>query len=184
MKRNNKGIGAVVVLLSILVVTAVGFTGYYVWNSQNNDSVSSNDVVSENTDTTNEDSTKSDQPINNENTENTAIVIKELGVQIPYGDAANIVYVFDDQARESMVGSTEASVSFFIKDGLLSDGTCNDLGITLYVLNTQPTEWKYSKVGDKYYVVTGSPSSCGTTDDEKIRNSAIGVINVSNIEAQ
>jgi len=30
----QKGFSAVIVLLSILVVTAVGFTGYYVWNSQ------------------------------------------------------------------------------------------------------------------------------------------------------
>jgi hypothetical protein len=34
MRINNKGIGAVVVLICILVVAAVVFTGYYVWNNQ------------------------------------------------------------------------------------------------------------------------------------------------------
>jgi hypothetical protein len=33
MKKQN-GFSAVIVLLSILVVTAIGFTGYYVWNTQ------------------------------------------------------------------------------------------------------------------------------------------------------
>lgn len=34
--NNQKGFSAVIVLLSILVVTAVGFTGYYVWDTQQN----------------------------------------------------------------------------------------------------------------------------------------------------
>lgn len=32
--KNQKGFSAVIVLLSVLVVTAIGFTGYYVWNTQ------------------------------------------------------------------------------------------------------------------------------------------------------
>jgi len=39
MKQNQSGFGAVEVLLLLLLVTIVGFAGYYVWNNQQDKSI-------------------------------------------------------------------------------------------------------------------------------------------------
>lgn len=72
MKRNNTGIGAVVVLLSILVVTAIGFTGCYVWNSQQENNKENTDIVNGN----NTMDASSNDTIS-------SLTIKELGIIIP-----------------------------------------------------------------------------------------------------
>ena len=52
--KNQKGFSAVVLLLSLILVVAIGFTGYFVWNTQQNKETKSSVAGNE---TTNNDET-------------------------------------------------------------------------------------------------------------------------------
>ena len=89
--KGQKGFSVVVLLLSILVVTAVGFTAYYVWNKKKKKKEES--VVVEPTA-----EVKSENVNNDTKTPDTQkyLVIKEWGVKIPISDNfADLNYRFN-----------------------------------------------------------------------------------------
>lgn len=105
--KGQKGFSAVVLLLGILVVTAVGFTAYYVWNTQNNKKEES--VVVEPTA-----EVKSETVNNNTKTPDTQkyLVIKEWGVKIPISDKfADLNYRFNS-TEDTVTLSTKTLANY------------------------------------------------------------------------
>jgi uncharacterized protein (UPF0333 family) len=97
MKSNSKGTGVIAILLSILVVTAVGFTGYYVWTSQQ-----------EKKDTSDVTNSNNDAAVATTNSVSASLTIKELGIIIPvenWGfiknqDDINSFSVYSDKSKQ------------------------------------------------------------------------------------
>jgi hypothetical protein len=85
MKKQN-GFSAVIVLLSILVVTAIGFTGYYVWNTQQ--------------ESNKQDSQVKQEPLTTNITSPEYINIDSLGIKIP---ASNVSRSFTYEASNDGV---------------------------------------------------------------------------------
>jgi hypothetical protein len=83
MNKQN-GFSAVIVLLSILVITALGFTGYYVWNTQQDKNATTSDTqpavagAKEDSSKVAEQQVKQTLPNNQD-----YLVIEEWGVKIP-----------------------------------------------------------------------------------------------------
>ena len=105
--KGQKGFSVVVLLLSILVVTAVGFTAYYVWNTQNNKKEES--VVVEPTA-----EVKSENVNNDTKTPDTQkyLVIKEWGVKIPISDKfADLNYRFNS-TEDTVTLSTKTLANY------------------------------------------------------------------------
>ncbi len=105
--KGQKGFSAVVLLLGILVVTAVGFTAYYVWNTQNNKKEES--VVVEPTA-----EVKSENVNNDTKTPDTQkyLVIKEWGVKIPISDKfADLNYRFNS-TEDTVTLSTKTLANY------------------------------------------------------------------------
>jgi hypothetical protein len=87
MKRNQKGFGAVEGLLFLILLSILGFTGYYVYHSQKNTDSSYSNASKSNAST----------PVNSTQTNN--LKFKELGVQITLPSSlSNLSYSLSSQA--------------------------------------------------------------------------------------
>ena len=75
---NQKGFSAVIVLLGLLLVVAVGFTGYFVWNTQNSKKDTAAEVAPA---TATKPETKQETPAPAKE-EQKYLVIKEWGVKM------------------------------------------------------------------------------------------------------
>jgi len=188
MKKQN-GFSAVIVLLSILVVTAIGFTGYYVWNTQQDkkeDTSTTQPAVAgaEETAATTE-QTAEQAPQDTQK----YLVIEEWGVKIAMPGSEKATYLFYKPAAgtetQSLIGiDYNSSVSAYAKSDALTDKNCSKLGVTMYRTTQKPDDsWQNKKVGDYYFVATGSPAMCSDNQqDETIRKDIIGAFMPSNVE--
>ena len=90
--NKQKGFSAVILLLSLVLIVAVGFTGYYVWNTQNNKEDNKAEVAPA---TTTKQETKQDAP-SPVKEEQKYLVIKEWGVKIPLSEKiTDLTYRFN-----------------------------------------------------------------------------------------
>lgn len=90
--KNQKGFSAVILLLALVLVAIVSFTGYYVWNTQSNKKTNSQQTKT------------ADDSVAKKQTDTTAtkpadttkyLVIKEWGVKIPLTDTiADTTYLY------------------------------------------------------------------------------------------
>ncbi len=80
--NNQKGFSAVIVLLSLILLVAVGFTGYFVWNTQNSKKDTTAEVAPA---TATKPETKQETPAPAKE-EQKYLVIKELNIVIPLED--------------------------------------------------------------------------------------------------
>lgn len=92
MKKQN-GFSVVVVLLSILVVTALGLTGYYVWNTQNN----KKDVTIAGNETSKPTVNKIDY-----------ISLNALGIKIPETPATKKYVFLEDSSNQSVTVKSQS----------------------------------------------------------------------------
>jgi Tfp pilus assembly protein PilX len=132
MKKQN-GFSAVIVLLSILVVTAIGFTGYYVWNTQQDkkeDTSTTQPAVAgaeETTATTEQTAEQAPQDTQK------YLVIEEWGVKIPvdkkYSDLYINKYCVDDRDYCAFIYSpTQITLAKSINGTCYSPADSNNIG--------------------------------------------------------
>ncbi len=90
--NKQRGFSTVVLLLGLLLIVAVGFTGYYVWNSQNNKKEDKAEVAPA---TTTKQEAKKIEP-SPVKEEQKYLVIKEWGVKIPLSEKiTDLTYRFN-----------------------------------------------------------------------------------------
>jgi hypothetical protein len=181
MKRNNKGLGAVVVLLSMLVVTAVGFMGYYVWNSQQDKN--KNTVVS-NT----ENITKSSENTSQESTQE-FLDVKEWDIKIPVDDTVRGLsyhtnagvdggYVFTSDELSALTSECDSSSVILVRGkatDIVPNETSSTEGLTFKEAYTSTEYDQYPdsprgiklSIGDYYYVYPAIAAAYCTNDEEQ-----------------
>lgn len=101
--KNQKGFSAVIVLLGLLLVVAVGFTGYFVWNTQNSKKDTAAEVAPA---TATKPETKQETPAPAKE-EQKYLVIKEWGVKIPVsGEISDLSYIYN-KSEDTVTLKTE-----------------------------------------------------------------------------
>ena len=140
--RNQKGFGIVPILLILILVAIVGFTGYYVYN--NNKKTDKNTTNQETSKTTTEDKNAG------------YLVINEWNVRVKLG-SADPTFVTYKITKEPSTGYE--SVNLYLKEIVTSNTNCQSLGIVITRTkeNLPPAS---VKIDDYYYGVGGSPASC------------------------
>jgi len=156
----QKGFSAVIVLLSILVVTAVGFTGYYVWNSQQDKKADQQpEATITQPKSTDSKQTSSETTNTTQNTQK-YLVIKEWGVVLDGIESGVISY--------KMIGQN--SVGFIVPSSKSVSEDCRDLGIGIVRASNKDSlpqiNIEYTKfVNGYYYSIGGSPGACNNDPD-------------------
>lgn len=125
MKKYQKGFGLIETLLILILVTLLGFVGWYVWNSQD-----------KNKDNTNQSANSSAIQSDNKNT--SAFKIKELGIQ----------FKLPDELKELIYATHDNTVSFYMPDLNKLAPSC-DKDTTVIAINV------WSKGSGKYEDVPG-----------------------------
>lgn len=191
MKKQN-GFSVVIVLLSILVVTAIGFTGYYVWNTQQdkNNKQETEQAPTSNSSASSTTTTATEPASNTPTADSSAgyLVINEWGVKIAMPSSEKATYTFykpvSGTETQSLIGvDYNSSVSAYAKSDTLTDKNCSELGVTMYRTTQKPDDsWQNKKIGDYYFIVTGSPAMCSNSQqDETIRKDIIGAFIPNNV---
>lgn len=100
MKRGQNGFGAIEALLFLILISILGFTGYYVYHTKNNtDSIYNNTTQTSN-------STKA---VSKSNT----FVFKELGVQIELNDKLKgLTYYISPETGRTIISTDEFSAAY------------------------------------------------------------------------
>ena len=115
--NKQKGFSAVILLLSLLLIVAVGFTGYYVWNSQDNKKENKAEVAQD-TDTKQETNQSTTDPTKEEDK---YLVIKELGISIPIkdwsyeakkGELGEYYTIYSNKVKQFAAGECKDKFSF------------------------------------------------------------------------
>ncbi|MCA9351079.1 hypothetical protein KC874_05310 [Candidatus Saccharibacteria bacterium] len=182
---NHKGFSAVIVLLSILVLTAIGFTGYYVWNTQQEDDQLNAANQQSATLVSQEPTNTNNSPVDTQK----YLVINEWGVKIPTPDADKATYTYykspSGTEYQGLIDiEFDSYVTLLAKNDVLTDKNCSNLGVVMYRSTEKPKDeaWTYKKVGNYYFTVTGSPSICSeNAQDEDLRKSLISVFMPENV---
>jgi hypothetical protein len=176
MKTNNKGVGAVIILLSILVVTAIGFTGYYVWNSQQNSKENSDG--SPNSVNSNENSTTTLQAQSEEPQDNQKyLVIKEWDVKMPLTE-----YLSDAVYSDRLGEFIETDTAYLSKKSYVDAFSgCEGAGGAIVrfsgpdddffkdgppITSFENAKKDAIKINDYYYIRISPQSMCGDPNDE------------------
>jgi hypothetical protein len=162
----QKGFSAVVLLLGLLLIVAVGFTGYYVWNTQNNNKDNSKEVAPAAA-TKQESNQETPAPVKEEQK---YLVIKEWGVKIPVDDNYTYKYsIYDsngftymrltaDEITKEAPGCDVFSLSRY-QEKLGTDGA------------SPPALLSENKINGYYYY--GQPSQGLCADDTTMSQAAI-----------
>ena len=154
-----------VIEIVILVVLLLAITGVVVWRILDNSKAAetkNNDRTTIANDTGSKDSNNSQNP--NEG----YLVIKEWGIKIKLGDVAKKISVVADSQPGEHAG-------LFKYDGVIKpsflpeyliDKSCSP-SLELYRAKDETSfrGYKNKKIGEYYYMVTGSPYACETEDD-------------------
>ena len=146
---NHKGFSAVIVLLSILVLTAIGFTGYYVWNTQQEDDQLNAANQQSATLVSQEPTNTNNSPVDTQK----YLVINEWGVVL-------------NGIESSLVGYTANSIEtmrFVVPYTIAVSDECRELGIGITRVTDKnillnPDKAKF--IDGYYYSISGSPSAC------------------------
>lgn len=197
MKINQKGFSAVVILLALLLIVAIGFTGYYVWNTQQNKKTASAEtktvaVVTPQKTTTNPTPATQDTQ--------KYLVVKEWGIKIPVDDSVDgLSYTLfgqknTDGIRLSTTALKQISGTCTDNEFLVFRGKANDIVPaeiddpqnpsflqtynSLTVDANNPTQRSFKlKIGDYYYTPPGfAGASCvGSSQSGQAKEGAISL---------
>ena len=171
--KTQKGFAIVPILLILLLITAVGFTGYYVWDTQNNKKPDSSASVAGETKT-------SPTPIASPTTVASPtptlsaqkfLTVKEWGVKIDGIDSEKVGYKFDGEY-----------LRFIIPNNIIVSDECRDLGIGYSRAtdkNNLISPENAQKVGAYYYLFGGGPGACGQPGqrDAELKRETVQYIN-------
>jgi Tfp pilus assembly protein PilV len=180
MRRRQSGFSIVETLLVILMLATLGFTGYFVYHTQQ----STNKTIADTNKVGQSAVNRSEQGLNFAKCKQAAgskilltypeqcvtkdgktftdtaaaepsyLLIKEWGIGIKLTDADKMTYKLTDAQ----------SVSLRLIPSVTSIGDCQDLGVG-YVRDPVPGDYAYDlngkqAVGGHIYVLTGSPAAC------------------------
>jgi cytoskeletal protein RodZ len=175
--KNQKGFSVVIVLLALILVVAIGFTGYYVWNTQQNknkDATQSTLDQKDKISTNNNSSPASTALQKTESISSTGtqkyLTISEWGVKIPIADSDSITYKITnyDPSQEMMAGTANSTASIYLAASISASDQCRNLAVS-FVRYTNPNpsdDANMIKIDNYYYGLTGSPASCN--GDQKL----------------
>ena len=164
--NKQKGFSAVIVLLSLLLLVAVGFTGYFVWNTQNNKKDKSAEVAPA-TATKQEAQKESPAPAKEEQK---YLVIKEWGVSLPL---ENWSYTLETPQPDKYLGARIYNNT--TKD--LSENQCGQDFSVAKIVRTenipQPNDpRKFKKIANYYYgLVFYTQNLCLDNNGQNLANS-------------
>ncbi len=176
MKSNQKGFSAVEIVVVIVVVGLLGIVGRLVYDRQN-----SNKHVIPNKNTPSSDTKKSVTtspstlitPTPDPNTG--YLVVKEWGVKIKMKEAAKVTYTYGseefDDPRNGEHG--DSGISLEVKPEYLQDKTCKvSVGWARYkTIKDSFFLERARKIGDYYFMSSGSPYNCGNDADNALNQS-------------
>jgi hypothetical protein len=161
MKINQKGFGAVEGLLILILISILGFTGYYVYHTRNNATLTYNNAV--NTSATNPDALSS------------KFVFKDLGVQFdPKSDLKGLVYRVDSGyyylSDDAFVSVLKSCPDYHTGDDF---GGFAAIGKTSgqYPADANPIQaGALLKQFPKFWISYGFPNGLGCSDTSKARS--------------
>ena len=169
MKNNQKGFGTVELIIVLVVVGLLGFAGWYVWqknnksdDSQNNQATTQNDQEQT---APQETPTPEEAPANNDG----FLVLEAWGVKLPLRDYDKVqIEIKNQDGRLDHASDYEAYAEPSFKAGVMQDKTCT-AGLNLYRSKSNFPDFQVKKkIGDYYYVTTGSPFVCNNAADQQI----------------
>jgi hypothetical protein len=161
MIKNQKGIALLETLLILLILTIIGFGGYYVWNSQkqSDKSLSSAEKASQPT------------PVSNSNSASKkTLTIEEWGVKATYSSSVSLKYVLRDGDNNVAETSSQELDSAGCPNGggLIARYTSNQAanepgghGMTASAFAKTLNTGEYGHVGDYYFFFEHSQFGCG-----------------------
>lgn len=172
MRNKQKGFGLVPVLMVLILVSVIGFAGYYVWNNQYKKKETTQQPETQKPINTNSvkptETTKPSTSADNQN----YLVIKEWGVKIPLtSDIEDAGYTINPNGP----AETEQSVWIYKKAYVDISSSCDKLyNITRFSNPSAKIDWygdistlgeRYKnisyKIGNYYYAPVGPQGPCG-----------------------
>jgi prepilin-type N-terminal cleavage/methylation domain-containing protein len=167
MRNKQHGFTLVETLLVLLVITMIGFTGYYVWNTQK-DTNKTLDTASKITQKASSVTTK---------TEPGKVVIKEWNIEAPYQGSLKLEYTFHDNDRttawfsskeldatgETCANSIEYGgwiVRYKADENHELEGGGSSGQTAAQYASTLPFP-EYAHLGDYYYFYSHPQAACG-----------------------
>ena len=166
MKFNQKGFGAVVPLLGLIVVTLIVFTGYYIYNNQKSDQKISV-----------EPSQSGKQSVSKESQ---FVAIKEWGLKAEAPSSLHLIYKMRDDANKyaeftsTEVLAADPACDYGTGGGLIVRYSGTDMTedgsqtIAQYAASSDAAGASYTKVGDKYYYFAHTQAGCSA--DAKVQD--------------
>jgi hypothetical protein len=179
-KLNQKGFSHFEIALLILVLAALGFAGYTVYQKNKPESQTTTTVVTKQEETKKAEEQK--EPESKPNTDENYLVIAEWGVKIKVPSANKLQYSYDKNTGSTSNGDYDSEVLLTVRPEFLQDKTCK-LSVTIDRSKTVPGTPTYKKVGDNYYFLSGSPYGCGNQADDTLNTSIRDALLTLNIQA-
>ncbi|MDQ5958793.1 MAG: hypothetical protein QG562_612, partial [Patescibacteria group bacterium] len=184
-----KGFSAVIVLLILILIAVIGFTGYYVWNTQKSKNKQTTQNGQTNIETSeaanSQEQTEAAKPADTQK----YLVIKEWGVKIPIdtSQGGGLVYTIidhyiDDVNSPLPTGQENALLSS--KDIIATTPICNNM----YLITRSDKELStdgpspsvlLAKIGNFYYYGIPSQSYCGSNNQTEEQITKAGDIQTS-----
>lgn len=186
MKRlDSKGFGIVEGLLILIIVGIVGGTIFYVRKANNNVGNGSSGTTIAQQSQKQKPPTGTQPQQSHEDINKGYVVVKEWGVRIKLRDTANVTgYSYTPEAGDIFGEKYDSFITPEIKPYKESNTGCKDLGLSMFRSKTKFTG-ETKKVGDYYFLATGSPGQCAdqaNDPDNALHSRLIEDFNAANVE--
>lgn len=106
--------------------------------------------------------------------------IKEWGIKVKMRDASKVQYELKNMDSERMfrdAGPYKSYIIMTVKPEYLQDKNCDGASLGMYQLSSfkDGSGWQVNKIGDRYYIITGSPYLCdgGSDSSDNILNKRV-----------
>jgi hypothetical protein len=168
LKNNQTGFSAVEAFLILIIIAIVGGTGWYVWHAKQtaDKSLSSSAITSP----TFEKKTATTVPP--QASSKTYLTIKEWGIKVKLGsaDPSIISYTLLGPTNTEEGDKLADAAQLSLTSSVTTNTECQSLGIIIQRSSTKLSDRpNQQQVGNYWYDVGGSPSSCGDTKLDAIR---------------
>jgi uncharacterized protein (UPF0333 family) len=160
-RLNQKGFGALEVLLLLVIVGIIGGAGWYVYQSQKKTNESL-DKANQNIETIAQNKKTTEKATEKPNDSVKHVDIPELGIRVTFDEADKVSYKLQT-GNCSLVPITDTkcnkSAQFLFVNKEL-EKKCTSVGVSVYEFSQQPEGISSTKVGSKYYSINGAPGNC------------------------
>ncbi|HEX5456116.1 MAG TPA: hypothetical protein VFW77_01990 [Candidatus Saccharimonadales bacterium] len=173
-KLNNKGFGVVEAILILIIVGIIGGTGVYVYkqNQSDKDLGSGGNSQIQKTASDSQADKQTAQTPAAEDSNKGFLVIKEWGIKVKLRDSDKVTgYTYDSKPGDIFGYKYDSAVTPVIKLINAKNENCKTIGVYMYRTDKN-YEGVTKKVGDHYFLVTGSPGQCAdsTNDPDELAN--------------